>query len=89
LSDYTLEVSPQEDHPQYLGTMNLAISAPILFSVPAGWLMDRLGFQPVFVAVTALLVLGWLCTFALSEPRKRVDLPARPALPSLDTESVA
>jgi MFS family permease len=89
LSDYTLEVSPQEDHPQYLGTMNLAISAPILLSVPAGWLMDRFGFQPVFVAVTVLLVIGWLCTFALSEPRKRVDLPARPTLPSLDTETVA
>jgi MFS family permease len=68
--------------------MNLCISAPILLSVPAGWLMDRLGFQPVFMAVTVLLVVGWLCTFALSEPRKRVDLPARPALPSLDSETV-
>jgi MFS family permease len=88
LSDYTLEVSHQEDHPQYLGTMNLCISAPILFSVPAGWLIDRIGFERVFVAVTVLLVIGWLCTFALSEPRKRVDLPARPALPSLDSESI-
>lgn len=89
LSDYTLEVSPKEDHPQYLGTMNLCISAPILLSVPAGWLMDRIGFQPVFVAVGILLAAGWLCTFALSEPRKRVEQPTRSALPSLDTESVS
>jgi hypothetical protein len=39
-SDYTLEVSPQQDHPQYLGTMNLCLSAPILLSIPAGWLIE-------------------------------------------------
>lgn len=89
LSDYTLEVSPKEDHPQYLGTMNLCISAPILLSVPAGWLMDRLGFEPVFVAVAVLLAIGWLCTFGLSEPRKRYEMPVRSPLPSLDSESVS
>jgi hypothetical protein len=51
--------------------------------------MDRVGFQPVFVAVGIVLAIGWLCTFALSEPRKRVELPARRALPSLGTESVS
>ena len=88
LSDYTLEVSPKEDHPQYLGTMNLCISAPILLSVPAGWLMDRVGFEPVFIVVAVLLAIGWLCTFGLSEPRKRYELPVRSPLPSLDSESV-
>jgi hypothetical protein len=89
LSDYTLEVSPQEDHPQYLGTMNLCISAPILASIPAGWLIDRYGFPPVFLAVLALLIIGWLCTLGLSEPRKRVESPARPRLPSLDSETAS
>jgi hypothetical protein len=82
LSDYTLEVSPPEDHPQYLGTMNLCISAPILASIPAGGLIDRLGFEPVFITVSILLVIGWLCTFSLSEPRKRRDTSA--GVPSLD-----
>jgi hypothetical protein len=86
LSDYTLEVSPQVDHPQYLGTMNLCISAPILFSIPAGGLIDRFGFEPVFWSVSALLFLGWIATFGLSEPRKRTA-STRPALPSLDTET--
>jgi MFS family permease len=89
LSDYSLEVSPQEDHPQYLGTMNLCISAPILASVPAGWLMDRVGSPPVFIAITVLLVIGWLCTFALSEPRKRAELPVPTTLPALDSETIA
>jgi len=89
LSDYTLEVSPQGDHPQYLGTMNLCISAPILLSIPAGWMIDRVGFQPVFVAVTVLLLVGWLCTFGLSEPRKRADQPTRSRLPSLDSETAS
>jgi MFS family permease len=87
-SDYTLEVSPQDDHPQYLGTMNLCISAPILASIPAGGLIDRLGFEPVFYTVTLLLVIGWLCTFSLSEPRKRLAT-VRTAWPSLDSETAA
>jgi len=89
LSDYTLEVSPQEDHPQYLGTMNLSISAPILLSIPAGALIDELGFQPVFWTVEALLIVGWLCTFGLSEPRKRVESHAPARLPSLDSETAS
>jgi MFS family permease len=70
-NDYTLEVSPQAEHPQYLSTINLCISAPILVALPAGWLIDRIGFQPVFVAITILLCIGWLLTFGLSEPRNR------------------
>jgi MFS family permease len=71
-SDYTLEVSPQRDHPQYLSTMSLCISLPILFSLPAGWCIDRFGFPPVFYFVTGLNFLGWLLTFGLSEPRQRM-----------------
>jgi MFS family permease len=67
--NFALELSQPQDHPRYLSTISLVIAAPIVLSPLAGWLIDRLGYTPVFLSVAAAVVVGWLGTFGLREPR--------------------
>ena len=69
LINYTLELSPTAEHPRYLATLSLCVAAPILLSPLVGGLVDLVGFEPVFLAGAALVILGWLLTFRLVEPR--------------------
>ncbi|MAV38116.1 MAG: hypothetical protein CMJ59_21980 [Planctomycetaceae bacterium] len=69
LNNFTLELSAPADHPRYLGTLNLCVSAPVALSPFVGWLIDVFGFGVVFSG-SSLITLGcWLLTFHLSEPR--------------------
>ena len=68
---YTLEIAERDNHPRYLSTLNLAMSAPPFFlSVFFGWLVDRVSFEFVFVMVVVCMLVGWVLTFWLKEPRK-------------------
>jgi MFS family permease len=67
--NFALELSEPADHPRYLSTISLVIAAPIVLSPLAGWLVDRLGHPAVFMAVAVAVLLGWLATFGLDEPR--------------------
>ena len=69
LQNYTLEVSPAEDHPRYLSTLSLCIALPMFLSPLAGYLVDLFGFEVVFLGVATLILFGWLLTFWLQEPR--------------------
>ena len=76
-NNYTLELAAPENHPRYLSTLNLCMAAPILCSPIVGWLISLLSFELVYYGVTGLLLLGWLLSFRLAEPRHGpVHLPA-------------
>lgn len=67
--NYTLETCEAADHPKYLSTMTVCVSAPIFLSPLFGFLVDSQGFEPVFLTVSGLVSIGWLITFTLKEPR--------------------
>jgi MFS family permease len=75
--NFALELSQPQDHPRYLSTISLVIAAPIVLSPFAGWLIDRLGYSIVFLSVAAAVLLGWLSTFLLTEPRSRGEQAQR------------
>ncbi len=67
--NYTLEIAPQEKHPQYLGVMSLFQAIPLFVSPLIGALIEKLAFEPVFISCSVLVLLGFLLTFRLDEPR--------------------
>ena len=69
VTNYTLEIAPQEKHPQYLGVMSLFQAIPLFVSPLVGALIEKLAFEPVFISCSVLVLLGFLLTFRLSEPR--------------------
>jgi hypothetical protein len=75
LNNYALEVSEPADHPRYLSTLSLCMSAPILLSPLVGWSIEGLGFAPVFLVITAIVFGGWLLSFTLREPRNTLSSP--------------
>ncbi len=80
LQNFTLELSGPEDHPRYLATLSLCMSAPVFASPLLGRLIDLTGFDPAFFLVGGLIALGWILTFGLREPRhaaiRQTVLPA-------------
>jgi hypothetical protein len=68
-NNYTLEIATADNHPRYLSTLSLSMAAPICASPLVGLAINAAGFVPVYLAVTGLLLLGWLLSFGLSEPR--------------------
>lgn len=69
LNHYVLEIAPQADHPRFIGAIGLCMTGPIFFSPAVGALIDIVGFDAVFLPVSALIFFGWLVTFGLAEPR--------------------
>jgi MFS family permease len=70
LQNYTLEVSSPEDHAVYLSTLSLCMAGPMFLSPLAGYFIDRLGFEAVFLTIAGLIMTSWLLTFRLQEPRR-------------------
>jgi hypothetical protein len=70
LVNYALEMSPGESQPQYLATLQLIVILPMMMSPVAGMAIGHFGFEPVFVFCDLCIVLGWLLTFRIKEPRK-------------------
>lgn len=69
-NNYTLEIVERARQPIYLSTLGFCLALPvILFSTIVGALIDWVGFEAVFVAVVAILMIGWILTFGLIEPR--------------------
>ena len=69
VTNYTLEIAPQEKHPQYLGVMSLFQAIPLFVSPLIGALIEEFAFEPVFITCSVLVSLGFLLTFKLDEPR--------------------
>ena len=69
VTNYTLEIAPQQKHPQYLGVMSLFQAIPLFVSPLIGALIEEFAFEPVFITCSVLVSLGFLLTFGLTEPR--------------------
>ena len=69
VTNYTLEIAPQEKHPQYLGVMSLFQAIPLFVSPLVGALIEKFAFEPVFIACSVLVAIGFVLTFRLAEPR--------------------
>lgn len=71
LTNYTLELTEPKQHPLYVATLHACLAVPFLFSPLVGWLVDLLGFHNVFVGISGVILLGWLASLRLTEPRHR------------------
>jgi hypothetical protein len=70
-NNYTLEITEPEHHPRYLSTLGLSMALPIFVSPLISPLIHIVGFERVYLGVVGLLLVGWLLTFRLTEPRHR------------------
>lgn len=82
-NNYTLEIAPLEHHPRYLSTLSLSMAVPIFASPLVGAMINALGFEAVYIGVTLLLVIGFLLSLGLEEPRH-----GRPVEVESDTETI-
>lgn len=69
LHNYALEIAPPAEHPRYLSTLGISLAVPFLCSPLVGWLIDRIGFETVFLVGSGLVLTAGLMTFRLPEPR--------------------
>lgn len=67
--NYTLELVPANQHPQYLSTMSIVFSVPFVLSPFVGFLIDTIPYEIPFIGVTCLVLLGGILTFRMEEPR--------------------
>ena len=72
LNNYALEISTAEDHPRYLSTLGLCFAVPLVLSPVLGWVVEAIGYEAVFFAVSGGVFTGWLLTFRLREPRHAI-----------------
>ena len=55
VTNYCLELAPRQQQPRYLSTMSLCTAGPAILTAPlVGWLVDLIGFEPVFLLVEGL-----------------------------------
>ncbi len=73
VSNYTLEIVDRDQQPRYLSTLSLCMAVPtMILAAPLGWAVDHFGFEPVFGSVIFCLVVAWIMTIKLAEPRHSV-----------------
>lgn len=68
--NYTLELTTPENHPRYVSTMSVCFAVPFVLSPGVGWLVDRIGFEPIFASIAGSIFIGFLLTFRMAEPRE-------------------
>ena len=69
IENYTLEISVEKKHPQYLGVVSFLEACSLLVSPLVGVLISKVSFEPVFLGGGILIVASSLLTFRLVEPR--------------------
>lgn len=72
LINYTLELTPRDRHPRFLSTLHLSLAVPFLTSPLFGYVIDLVGFEPVFVFTSGLIALGAALAMRLPEPRHQL-----------------
>jgi predicted MFS family arabinose efflux permease len=68
-NNYTLEITDAQHHPRYLSTLSLCMAIPIFASPLVSPLINAVGFEAIYIGVVVLLLVGWLLSFGLIEPR--------------------
>jgi len=71
LLNYALEICEPAAHARYQSIVTLGIALPFLLSPLAGWLIDVVGFESVFLFMILLALASGCLTFRLNEPRHR------------------
>lgn len=71
LSTVLLDIAPAEERASHIGLVNTVLGVISLLPIVSGAVIDQLGFEPVFAAATALLLLGFFATLGLRAPAKR------------------
>jgi MFS family permease len=71
--NYTLELTTPENHPRYVSTMSVCFAVPFVASPAVGWLIDQIGFEPIFAFISGSIFVGFLLTFRMLEPRSSVQ----------------
>ncbi|MEC9093311.1 MAG: MFS transporter [Planctomycetota bacterium] len=70
LNNFALELAPPESHPQFLSALSLCIALPVIIcSQIAGWAIPVFGFSSVFLVISAAILMGWVFTFFVNDPR--------------------
>ena len=69
LTNYALEITEPKNHPRYISTLRLGMMLPFVLSPLFGAWIDAAGFEPAFLTTSAVIAVGGLMTFRLSEPR--------------------
>ena len=72
-TNYTLEICDPEQHARYLSTVILVGAFPFFLSPLVGLLIDLIGFIPVFLFATILILCGAALSLGLDEPRHRLE----------------
>jgi MFS family permease len=81
LVGYALELAPTPaDHPRYVSIVGALMAAPFVLSPGIGYAVDAIGFQPVFMAGSAVIAAGAVVALGLPEPRQRAAV-----VPPFDT----
>lgn len=70
--NYLLELAPDNEHPQYLGTFHLWQCVPLVFSPLVGWLIDVTSYRVVFMLGSATVFCAAWLAGRLTEPRESV-----------------
>lgn len=68
--NYTLELTDPANHPRYVSTMSLCFAVPFVLSPLVGMLIDIIGFEPIFLAISVMMGIAGLLTFRMTEPRE-------------------
>ena len=69
-TNYALELAPHAaEHPRYVSIVGAALALPFILSPLVGLAVDGIGFGPVFVVGSAVIVGGALIGIGLPEPR--------------------
>jgi hypothetical protein len=71
LLNYALEICEPAAHARYQSIVTLSIAIPFVLSPLAGWLIDVVNYESVFLLMILLVFLSGCLTFCLDEPRQR------------------
>ena len=74
IESYALELTDPTRHAQYISTLKLFMPIAFLFSPLVGWLIDRIGFAPVFITIGVVNLIAMVLTFFITEPRNWRDV---------------
>ena len=69
IENYTLEISTENKHPQYLSVVSMLEVCSLLVSPLVGFLISKVSFEPVFLGGGVIIAASCLLTFWLVEPR--------------------
>jgi MFS family permease len=70
-SNYALELAPSvARQPRYVSLIGAALAVPFVCAPLIGWLIDRVGAPPIFLAGAAVIGLAAALAVGLPEPRR-------------------